>query len=205
MAEKTKVEFWFDPTCPWTWVTAKWMKEVEKVRDIEIKWNPFSLYFLNEGRDLPEGYRKHIDQTIGVPRVVLAVRELAGQDKVEEFYFVLGKEIHDQGNNGNAFHDALVAALEKVGLPADYVEFEELEDYDDALKASTQAGLDKVGDEVGVPIVSLNDTAFFGPVITPAPKGEEAGKVFDGAVALASYPGFYELKRSRTGVKPDFS
>lgn len=199
-----KVEFWFDPTCPWTWVTAKWMNEVSKVRDIEVTWNPFSLYFLNEGRDLPAGYRKHIDETIGGSRVVVAVRELEGQDKVEEFYFALGNQIHNQGNKGNLFKDALTAALEETGLNTDYIKYAESDEYDDLLKASTQAGIDKVGDEVGVPIVAFKDTAFFGPVIDHAPKGEEAGKMFDGAVALAAFPGFYELKRSRTKAELNF-
>lgn len=199
-----KVEFWFDPTCPWTWVTALWMQEVKEVRDIDVQWNPFSLYFLNEGRDLPEGYRKHIDETQGVSRVVTAVRELEGQDKVESFYFALGKQIHNESNKDNLFKDALTAALEETGLSADYVKYADSDEYDEQLKASTQAGLDKVGDEVGVPIVAFQDTAFFGPVIDHAPKGEEAGKMFDGAVALASFPGFYELKRSRTDAKLKF-
>ena len=199
-----KVDFWFDPTCPWTWVTALWMQEVKEVRDIEVTWNPFSLYFLNEGRDLPEGYRKHIDKTIGVSRVVTAVRELEGQDKVEPFYLALGAQIHNEAKTGNLFTDALAEALTETGLSSDFLKYADSDEYDEQLKASTQAGLDKVGDEVGVPIVALQDIAFFGPVIDHAPKGEEAGKIFDGAVALASFPGFYELKRSRNKAKLKF-
>lgn len=197
-----KVEFWFDPTCPWTWVTAKWMKEVEKVRDIEVKWVPFSLYFLNEGRDLPASYRKLTDANIGGSRVMMATRETAGEEALEKLYFSVATKMHEEKMG---LHDALVAGLAENNLDADLIGFAESEDYDSPLRASTQAGLDKVGDEVGVPIVSLNDTAFFGPVLSSIPRGEQAGKIFDGAVAMAEFPGFYELKRSRSGVEIDFS
>ncbi|MEX3609802.1 DsbA family protein [Rothia sp. LK2588] len=203
MSTTAQVEFWFDATCPWTWVTAQWMKEVTKVRDIEVAWRPFSLFQLNDGRDLPSSYREHINRTVGVPRVTMAVAEQF-PEKLEEFYFALGRLIHNESKKDNDYRDALAGALDQTGLPADLIDNAETDDLDEKLQASTDAGLQKVGDDVGVPIVSLDDTAFFGPVLSKAPTGEEAGQVFDGAVALAKYPGFYELKRTRNDVSPEF-
>lgn len=205
MAEN-KVEFWFDPTCPWCWMTSRWIKDVEAIRDIEVKWNPFSLAVLNEGRDLDPGYRKHIDNTWGPARVATAVVEQYGQAKVDEFYTALGEEIHHKKNKqGTYFEQAIEAALATTGLPAELAEVAFTEDYDEAMRASTRAGLDAAGgDDIGVPLMSINGVTFFGPVMSPAPTGEEAGKVFDGAVALASYPGFFELKRPRN-VGPIFN
>lgn len=205
MAEN-KVEFWFDPTCPWCWMTSRWIKDVEAIRDVEVKWNPFSLAVLNEGRDLDPGYRKHIDNTWGPARVATAVAEQYGQAKVDEFYTALGEEIHHKKNKqGTYFEKAIEVALAQVGLPAELAKVAFSEDYDEAMRASTRAGLDAAGgDDIGVPLMSINGVTFFGPVMSPAPTGEEAGKVFDGAVALASYPGFFELKRPRN-VGPIFN
>lgn len=205
MAEN-KVEFWFDPTCPWCWMTSRWIKDVEAIRDVEVRWNPFSLAVLNEGRDLDPGYRKHIDNTWGPARVATAVAEQYGQAKVDEFYTALGEEIHHKKNKqGTYFEQAIEAALATTGLPAELAEVAFTEDYDEAMRASTRAGLDAAGgDDIGVPLMSINGVTFFGPVMSPAPTGEEAGKVFDGAVALASYPGFFELKRPRN-VGPIFN
>ena len=201
----TTVDFWFDPTCPWCWITSRWIGEVQKVRDIQVHWRPFSLAVLNEGRELDSGYRAMIDNTWGPARVVAAARELHGDDVLKALYDALGEQIHHQKNisEGDKFLPAIEEALKEANLPADLIQYATTDEYDAQLRASTAEALDKVGDDVGVPLLAINDVAFFGPVLSPSPHGEEAGKVFDGAVAMASYPGFFELKRSRT-VGPIF-
>ncbi|WP_272878552.1 DsbA family protein [Rothia nasimurium] len=205
MAENT-VDFWFDPTCPWCWMTSRWIKEVETQRDVAVTWHPFSLAVLNEGRDLDPDYRKHIDNTWGPARVATAVAEQYGQEKLDELYTALGEQIHHQKNKeGTYFEKAIEAALAEVGLPAELAQVAFTEEYDEQMRASTRAGLDSAGgDDIGVPLMSINGVTFFGPVMSPAPTGEEAAKVFDGAVALASYPGFFEIKRPRN-VGPIFN
>ena len=197
-----KVEFWFDPICPWAWMTSRWMTEVESIRDVEVTWNPFSLVILNEDKDIPANYREHLDNTWGPARVAMAVRETQGQDKVKAFYDAVGTAIHPE-NTGEKdekkrYREAIVKGLEVAGLPAELIDYADQDVYDDALRASNARALKLVGDDVGVPIIALEDVAFFGPVMSPAPTGEEAGRVWDGAKLLAGYEGFFELKRSRT-------
>ncbi|MFW0108957.1 DsbA family protein [Rothia sp. P7181] len=206
MADKASVEFWFDPTCPWCWITSRWIKEVEKVRDIDVVWNPFSLSVLNEGRDLPEKYREHMEQVWGPARVVTAVAENYSQKEIDALYTALGEQIHHQQNHGGTrYEEAIVAALAVVGLPEEYAQYAHQDEYDEQMRSSTRRGLEQAGgDDIGVPLMSINGVTFFGPVISPAPTGEEAGKLFDAALGLASYPGFFELKRPRT-VGPIFN
>lgn len=195
-------DFWFDPICPWAWMTSRWMTEVERLRDVEVTWHPFSLSILNDGKDLDPDYRKHLEAAQGPARVAMAVREEHGQEKVKAFYDAVGTAIHpektDEPDEARRFHEAIVKALDETGLPAQLADHADSEAYDEKLRASNREALDLVGDDVGVPIIAIEGTAFFGPVMSPAPKGEDATKVWDGAVALASYPGFFELKRSRT-------
>ncbi|WP_346845645.1 DsbA family protein [uncultured Rothia sp.] len=205
MSDTAKVDFWFDPMCPWCWMTSRWIKDVEKVRDVEVTWHPFSLSILNEGRDLPESYQKHMDEAWGPARVVAAVYDQYDQAKLDELYTALGEEIHHRKNNKDSYTDAIEKALKAVGLPAELAEFATSGKFDEQLRASNKAGLDAAGgDDIGVPLMSINGVTFFGPVMSPAPTGEEAGKVFDGALALASYPGFFEIKRPRN-VGPIFN
>lgn len=190
------VDFWFDPTCPWAWMTSRWIEEVEQVRDVAVTWHIMSLAVLNEGQDLDPDYRKLMDRAWAPARVVNAARELHGQEFVKPLYDALGTRIHPGGRRD--YDQIIVESLEEAGLPAELAGYGESEELDESLRASHQRGISLVGEDVGTPIVSVDGTAFFGPVLTPAPRGEEAGRVFDGVVTVASYPGFYELKRTRT-------
>ncbi len=195
------VDFWFDPACPWAWLTSRWMLEVEKVRPVRTTFHVMSLSVLNEGRDLDAGYREFLDTNWAPVRVALAVDEEYGSEKLREFYTAIGTRIHP----GQAERDraTIEAALAEVGLPVSLADRGDTDANDAALRASHHAGMDPVGMDVGTPVLHVNGAAFFGPVITPAPKGEAAGKLFDAVVALASFEGFYELKRTRT-VGPVF-
>ncbi|MEU5966408.1 DsbA family protein [Streptomyces globisporus] len=201
---KTPVDFWFDPLCPWAWMTSRWMLEVEKVRDVEVRWHVMSLAVLNEDKldELPEEYRDMLEnQAWGPVRVVIAARQLHGDGVVGPLYTALGTRFHNNGEGPT--REAVAAALKDVGLPEDLAEYADKDTYDTELRASHQEGIDKVGQEVGTPVIAVpgadgEQVAFFGPVVTPAPKGEEAAKLWDGTLLVASIPGFYEIKRTRT-------
>lgn len=197
-----KVDFWFDPLCPWAWMTSRWIKEVEKVRDIDLTFHVMSLSVLNDGRDLDPEYRTRMDRGWAAVRVALAVDEQHGKAKLDEFYTAIGTRVHPGGaDSGDP--ETIAAALVDAGLPADLINAGDTDANDDALRRSHHAGMDPVGDEVGTPVVHINGMALFGPVISPAPKGEQAGRLFDGFALLTEYDGFFEAKRTRT-VGPIF-
>lgn len=201
MSETTTVDFWFDPICPWAWMTSRWMLEVEKVRPVRTTFHVMSLAVLNEGRDLPPDYRKSMDTAWAPVRVCLAVEREHGPDALRDFYTALGTRLH---NNGEERERATIeAALRECGLPTALADAGDTDAHDDELRRSHHDGMDPVGDEVGTPVIHVNGMALFGPVISPAPKGEEAGSLFDGFVKVTAYPGFFELKRTRT-VGPIF-
>ncbi|QCR19043.1 mycothiol-dependent nitroreductase Rv2466c family protein [Agrococcus sp. SGAir0287] len=185
---------WFDPTCPWAWMASRWLGEVAGTRGFDVDWRVMSLAILNEGRDLPEEYAKRMPRSLRLTRLVIAARETAGEQAVKPLYDALGSRIHPGERRD---FDAIVAeALAEVGLDAALAD--ETDAYDAQLRASHQEAIDLVGDDVGTPVVAVDDVAFFGPVVSPAPTGDEALRLFDGVVAAASVPGFFELKRSRT-------
>lgn len=204
MSEKTPVDFWFDPLCPWAWMTSRWVLEVEKGRDLDIRWHVMSLAVLNEPRldEMPEEYRDMMATKAWAPvRVVIAAQQKHGDEVVGKLYTALGTHIHVNGEGPT--REAIAAALKDVDLPADLLDFADSDTYDTELRASHQEGIDKVGQEVGTPVIAVpgadgEQVAFFGPVVTPAPKGEEALKLWDGTLLVASIPGFYEIKRTRT-------
>lgn len=197
----TPVDFWFDPTCPWAWMTSRWMLEVEQVRDVKTTFHVMSLSVLNEGRDLSAGYQAAMDRAWAPARAALLVEQRHGSDALAQFYTAFGTLVHPGGASVSV--ETLREALRQVGADDDIVEIAQTDAVDDALRHSHHEGMDPVGDEVGTPVVRINGMSLFGPVISPAPKGEEAGRLFDGFVLVTAYPGFFELKRSRT-VDPIF-
>ncbi|MGV8968198.1 MAG: DsbA family protein [Cellulomonas sp.] len=190
------VDFWFDPACPWAWLTSRWMDEVALVRDVEVRWHVMSLAVLNEGRDLPAEYRTFLDEAWGSVRVIVAAAELHGEKYIKPLYDAMGTRRHPGGRSDTA---AIIAeSLAEVGLPPELAAYAETSEFDPQLRASHAAGIGLVGEDVGTPVVAIDGVGFFGPVMTPAPRGEAAGRLWDGFALVTSVPGFYELKRTRT-------
>lgn len=184
---RSTATMWFDPACPWAWMTSRWLKQVETVRDVNVRYEVMSLAVLNDVAT---------DANLWRPvRVAIAVRNRHGDDAVDNFYTALGTRFHPGKEERN---DATIAAaLDEIRLPAELIDAAADSNFDDEVRQSTAKALELVGDDVGTPVVRIGDTAFFGPVVTPSPKGEDAGKLWDGCLLVANTPGFYELKRSR--------
>lgn len=199
---KNKADFWFDPLCPFAWITSRWIGEVEGVRDIETEWHVMSLAVLNEGRDLEPDYRESMDNAWGLVRVIIAAQQQHGDATVKALYDAMGSLIHESGEQDRDV--VITKALADCGLPATLAAAASTDAFDDQLRTSHQEGISLVGQDVGTPVVAFNGTAFFGPVLTRIPRGEEAGKLWDATTAIAAYPHFFELKRSRT-ERPEFT
>ncbi|WP_433856318.1 mycothiol-dependent nitroreductase Rv2466c family protein [Streptomyces kronopolitis] len=200
---KTPADFWFDPLCPWAWMTSRWMLEVEKVRPVEVRWHVMSLAVLNEDKldELPENYRELLATAWGPVRVCIAAEQQHGSEVLGPLYTALGTRFHNRGQERT--RETLVEALREAGLPAELADAADSDAYDAQLRVSHKEGIDLVGQEVGTPVIAVpghdgERIAFFGPVVTPAPKGEEAARLWDGTLMVASIPGFYEIKRTRT-------
>ena len=198
---KQRAEFWFDPVCPWAWMTSRWILEVEKVRDIEVNWNLFSLAYLNRDKDVPEDYKSKLIRSWHCTRVIAAAQRERGDSITLPLYTAISSRIHlEKMEVGKELFEA---ALHEVGLSPALAAAMDDESLNQDIIDSHERGIKLVGNDVGTPIIAVGDAAFFGPVISPAPKGEAAGKLWDGVVGVASYPGFFEIKRSRN-VGPIF-
>jgi 2-hydroxychromene-2-carboxylate isomerase len=197
-AEVAAVDFWFDPACPWAWLTSRWIHNVEQVRPIRTTFRLMSLAMLNEDKDLSADVLLRL---MGPVRVVQAVMEDHGHDAARVLYTELGnrKFVEQRQLTPEVVTEAVVAA----GFDARYAEAFSSTEHDDAIRASHDAGLDLVGPDVGTPIIRAEGEAFFGPIVAKAPAGEEAGRLWDGFRIVMSIPGFYEIKKTRD-TQPDF-
>ena len=199
---KDRADFWFDPRCPFAWITSRWVLEVEQVRDVEVHWHVMSLAYLNKDKDITQDYREMLEKAWGPVRVCIKAEQEHGSEVLLPLYTAMGTRIHVEGQEFGK--QIAVDALADAGLPAELIDAYDDTSLDEAVASSHHEGMDAVGDDVGTPTIHINGTAFFGPVITKAPRGEEAGRLWDGCVAVASYPLFFELKRSRS-AELDFS
>ncbi len=194
-------QLWFDPICPWAWITSRWILEVEKVRDINVTWNIFSLAHLNRDNEMTEQYVERTQNSWSCGRVIMAAQSELGPQVILPLYTAIGTRIHLAQEKVS--REMLEAALEEAGLTKKYAVHMNAPSWDPMIIESHDKGIALVGNDVGTPIIGIDGFGFFGPVISRAPKGQEAGKLWDGVLACAQYPGFFELKRSRT-VGPIF-
>ena len=190
-------DFWFDPLCPWAWLASRWILEAGRVRSFDVRWHVMSLAYLNSDKeDLPEEYRRLLAEAWGPVRVAIAAQQGHGDEVLLPLYTAMGNRFHLEGRPKD--RATIEEALTEAGLPTSLADAADTEEFDKALIASHHEGMDQVGEEVGTPVISVNGIAFFGPVVTPAPKGEAAGRLWDGVLAVAGTDGFFELKRSRS-------
>jgi len=201
-AGRATADFWFDPLCPFAWITSRWILEVEQVRDVRVRWHVMSLAYLNQDKDVPESYREMLRPAWGPVRVLIAAAQRHGDRVLFPLYTAMGNRIHLEKHPID--REMIAAAVAEVGLEPDLVDAMDDMSYDEAVARSHHEGMDQVGDDVGTPTIAVNGAAFFGPVLTRIPRGELAGELWDAAVALAAYPYFFELKRTRVG-ELDFS
>lgn len=200
MTAKTPVDLWFDPFCPYAWATSRWLLEVEKVRPIEPRWHLMSLFMLNEGKDVPDDYRELVARAQQIVRVVAAAQQKYGDQVTGPLYTELGTRLHNgrMSKRPHLLRQTAEEALEAAGLDRKIADAMESEEYEDAIRASHDEGIALVGQEVGTPIIRVGPNAFFGPVITRIPRGDEAGRLWDGVLLVTAFEDFFELKRSRT-------
>ena len=200
-----EAQFWFDPLCPWAWITSRWMLEVEQVRPVRTDWRIMSLAYLNlvqhEAQGQSEDYLERMARAWGPVRICAAAAQHSGPAILGPLYTAIGTRFHNQGRRDDP--DTIPEALAEAGLPASLAEAAGSTEFDQLIKDSHNEAFDEVGLDVGTPVIRIRGKALFGPVITPAPKGEAAGELWDGLVLVSKADGFFELKRSRDR-KPSF-
>ena len=192
----SRADFWFDPRCPFAWLTSRWILEVEQVRDIEVQWHVMSLGYLNQDKDISDDYRAMLSTAWGPVRVLIKAEQEHGNEVLLPLYTAMGTRIHIEKMESN--RDMVEQSLKDAGLPLSLADAMDDSSLDEAVIRSHHEGMDAVGDDVGTPTIHINGVAFFGPIITKTPQNKKAGRLWDGCVAVASYPLFFELKRSRT-------
>lgn len=190
-------DFWFDPLCPFAWITSRWITEVEQVREIEVRWHVMSLSYLNKDKDVPAEYKEGLEKGWGPVRVLVAAEQRHGAGVLRGLYEGFGTRIHHDKRGID--REMVAEVVAEAGLEADLVDAMDDASLDEAVARSHHEGMDPVGNEVGTPTIHVNGAAFFGPVLNSIPRGEDAGELWDGVVTVAKFPNFFELKRSRTG------
>jgi len=195
--ELTPVDFWFDPLCPWAWITSRWMLEVEQVRPVTTRWHVMSLAVLNENNeDMPENYKEMMKKAWGPVRVCIAAEQKYGSEVLGPLYTAIGTRFHNE--KAERDRGLIEDALTEAGLPTDLADAMDSTEYDEAVRASHADGIERVGYDVGTPVISVNGLSIFGPVLSPIPRGEAAARLWDGMLLIAGTDGFFEMKRSRT-------
>jgi mycothiol-dependent nitroreductase-like protein len=197
---RDQVQMWFDPTCPWAWLTSRWLLEVEHVRPLDIKFHVMSLAVLNSGRDVSEKYKEMLEKAWGPVRVCTAAELAYGPEVLRRLYTAFGTRIHLEKRPLE--RDLFEEALAEAGLDIRLADAATCAAFDVPLRRSHDEGMQPVGLDVGTPVIHApgpqgTTVAFFGPVVTPSPRGEAAGRLWDGVMLVAGTPGFYELKRTR--------
>ena len=204
-SQPEKVPFWFDPLCPWAWITSRWLLEVERVRPVLADWRIMSLAYLNliqrDGQGLTDDYRDLMVRAWGPVRICAAAAENHGSQILGPLYSALGTRLHNHRRRDDPA--VIPEALEEAGLPRSLTAAATSTEFDQFIKDSHDQAFNQVGLDVGTPVLQVAGTALFGPVVTPAPRGEAAGQLWDGLVLIAQTDGFFELKRSRDR-KPSF-
>jgi DSBA-like thioredoxin domain len=195
--ELTPVDFWFDPICPWAWITSRWVHEVAELRPVRPRWHVMSLALLNRDKPgLSDEYRARLERALGPVRVCIAAEQKYGPEVLGRLYTALGTKFHQE--KAPRERATIEAALADAGLPTELADAMDSTDYDEALTASHCDGMDRVGYEVGTPVISVEGASFFGPVVSPVPRGEAAARLWDGLMLVVKTDGFFEIKRSRT-------
>jgi hypothetical protein len=194
----SNADIWVDPICPWAWMTSRWLLEVEQTRPVKVTFRVMSLAYLNKDREMPPAYQAVKTEGWKPVRVLIAAGQQFGQEAVRNLYNEMGTRLHPGGKKLADIDEVIADSINALGLSPDLINAATDASLDEDLIKEHHAGVSQVGEDVGTPIISVDGVAFFGPVVTPAPRGEDALRLWDGIVLAASTPGFYELKRSRT-------